>query len=130
MESRIKGTGSPIPVWRDVEGRDKQVLVPGGVGRGASDYTDRRPYWADLHEEAFSPTGAKRKWMAMIDAAKANRQMAGLVVHPWMLMINPGEVQVVKDVVRYAVDEGCWMATVAGLIELAGDEAEKSKIEN
>jgi len=122
VESRIRGTDSPIPVWRDVEGRNKQVLVPGGVGRGASDYTDRRTYWADLHEEAFSPTGARKKWMAMIDAAKADRQMAGLVVHPWMLMINPGEVQVVKDVIRYAVDEGCWMATVSGLIELAETE--------
>ena len=57
----------------------------------------------------------------MIDAAKTSGQMAGLVVHPWMLMINPGEVQVVKDVVRYAVEEGCWMATVSGLIELAGE---------
>ena len=122
VESRFRGKDSPVPVWRDVESSDRKVLVPGGKGRGASDYTDRRPYWAELHEEAFSPTGARKKWMAMIDWAKENRSMAGLVVHPWMLMINPGEVQVVKDVVRYAVDEGCWMATVGGLIELAGDE--------
>lgn len=45
--------------------------------------------------------------------------MAGVVIHPWMLMINPGEVQVVKDVIRYAVDQGAWLATVDGLIELA-----------
>ena len=62
---------------------------------GASDYTDRRPYWAMVHEEAFSPEGARQKWMANIDWAKENGRMAGLVVHPWMLMINPGEVKVV-----------------------------------
>lgn len=118
VESRIRGTDSPIPVWRDIEGSDRTVLVPGGVGRGASDYTDRRPYWAELHEEAFSSTGARAKWTAMIDEAKKDGTMAGLVVHPWMLMINPGEVQVVKEVIRYAVDEGAWMATVGGLIRL------------
>lgn len=122
VESRVRGENSPIPVWREIEGSDKRVLVPGGTSRGASDYTDRRPYWAELHEEAFSPTGARKKWMALIDWAKANNQMAGLVVHPWMLMINAGEVQVVRDVLRYAVDEGAWMATVGGLIELAGAE--------
>ena len=54
------------------------------------------------------------------DWAIETGQMAGLVVHPWMLMINPGEVQVVKDVIRYAKKEGAWFATVKGLIELAG----------
>ena len=120
VESRIRGENSRIPVWREIDESDKRVLVPGGMSRGASDYTDRRPYWAELHEEAFSPTGARKKWMALIDWAKANNQMAGLVVHPWMLMINAGEVQVVKDVIRYAVEEGAWMATVEGLIELSG----------
>jgi peptidoglycan/xylan/chitin deacetylase (PgdA/CDA1 family) len=123
VESRIRGTDSAVPVWRSIEDSDKQVLVPGGLGKGASDYTDRRPFWADLHEEAFSPTGARRKWMALIDWAKENRSMAGLVVHPWMLMINAGEVQVVKDVIRYAVDEGGWMATVGGLISLVEQES-------
>lgn len=120
VESRIRDADSPVPVWRDVEGTEHQVLIP-GFSRGASDYTDRRPYWAELHEEAFSPTGARKKWMALIDQAKANGTMTGLVVHPWMLMINPGEVQVVKDVLRHAKDEGAWFANVSGLIELAGN---------
>jgi peptidoglycan/xylan/chitin deacetylase (PgdA/CDA1 family) len=34
-------------------------------------------------------------------------------------MINPGEVRVVKDVIKYARDQGAWFATVDGLIELA-----------
>jgi len=120
VESRIRDTDSPAPVWRSIEGSDNRVLVPGGKGRGDSDYTDRRPYWAELHEEAFSPTGARKKWMALIDWAETNGQMAGLVVHPWMLMINAGEVQVVKDVLTYAKERGAWFATVSGLIDLAG----------
>jgi hypothetical protein len=40
-----------------------------------------------------------------------------------MLAINAGEVQVVKDVLRYARGRGAWFATVAGLIDMASDEA-------
>ena len=36
--------------------------------------------------------------MGDIDWAKENGLMTGLVIHPWMLAINAGEVQVVKDV--------------------------------
>lgn len=121
VESRIRVADAVVPQWRTVEGTDLKVLVPGGQNRGASDYTDRRPYWAEVHKEAFSTTYARQKWMANIDWAKENGLMTGLVVHPWMLVINPGEVQVVKDVIKYAKDEGAWFATVAGLIELAGD---------
>ena len=99
------------------------VLVPGGGGRGASDYTDRRPDWAFKHEEVFSPSGARKKWMGDIDWAKENNTMAGLVIHPWMLVINAGEVQVVKDLLRHAKDQGAWFATVDGLIDLAQQSA-------
>lgn len=120
IESKFNDRDSILPSYRDIKGTDIKILVAGGKYRfGASDYTDRRPYWALAHEEAFSPTGARKKWMANIDKAKEMGAMAGLVVHPWMLMINPGEIQVVKDVIRYAVDQGAWMATVEGLIELA-----------
>ncbi len=119
VESKFHAADSVLPQWRQIEGTDRKVLVPGGKGRGASDYTDRRPDWALVHEEAFSPEGARQKWMANIDWAKENGRMAGLVIHPWMLMINSGEVQVVKDVINYAHDQGAWMATVDGLIELA-----------
>ncbi|MBE81531.1 polysaccharide deacetylase family protein [bacterium] len=133
VESRIRAEDSAIPAWRSIAGADKMVLVPGGQGKGASDYTDRRPYWAELHEEAFSPTGARKMWMRLIDWAKKNQQMAALVVHPWMLMINPGEVQVVRDVLAYARDQGAWFAKVGGLIDLAsrrgaeGQEAEEGE---
>jgi peptidoglycan/xylan/chitin deacetylase (PgdA/CDA1 family) len=119
IESKFRAEHSVLPQWHPVEGTDLRILVPGSLNRGASDYTDRRPYWALVHEEAFSPTGARKKWMANIDWAKETGRMAGLVVHPWMLMINPGEIQVVKDVIRYARDQGGWLATVDGLIELA-----------
>jgi len=122
VEGKFRVADSAVPQWRAVEGTDLKVLVPGGLSRGASDYTDRRPFWAALHEEAFSPTYARQKWMANLDWAKENGLMAGLVVHPWMLMINPGEVQVVKDVIRYAKDEGAWFATIGGLIDLAEEE--------
>ena len=56
--------------------------------------------------------------MADIDWAKENRMMTGLVIHPWMLIINAGEIQVVKDLLQHAKDEGAWFATVRGLIEL------------
>ncbi len=119
VESRIRVVDAVVPQWQSVEGTDFKVLVPGGQSRGGSDYTDRRPFWAEKHEEAFSPTYARKKWLGDIDWAKENGLMTGLVIHPWMLMINPGEVQVVKDIIRYAKDEGAWFATVAGLIDLA-----------
>ena len=119
IESKLNNPEAILPTWRDIPGTDLKIMVAGGKHRfAASDYTDRRPFWALVHEEVFSPTGARKKWMANIDRAKEAGSMAGLVVHPWMLMINPGEVQVVKDVIRYAVDQGAWMATVAGLVEL------------
>ena len=96
-----------------------KILAPGNQGRGASDYSDRRGTWAKIHEEAFNPEGALRQWKSNIDWAKETGLMASLVVHPWMLMVNPGEFKVVKDVIRYACDQGAWMANVEGLIELA-----------
>jgi len=97
LESRFRAAGSVLPRWRQIEGTDLKILVPGGQNRGASDYTDRRPYWALVHEEAFSPEGARRKWMANIDWAKENGRVAGLVIHPWMLMINPVVLQALDD---------------------------------
>ena len=123
VESRFRAAGTPFPQWRDVAGCDLRVVVPGAEGRGASDYTDRRPDWADAHEEAFSPEGAREKWRANIDRAERNGHMATLVIHPWMLVINAGEIQVVKDVIRHAKDRGAWFATVAGLIEMASAAA-------
>lgn len=119
VESKFFATNSVLPKWKEIEGTNLKVLVPGDQNRGASDYTDRRFYWASVHEEAFSPEGARQKWMANIDWAKEQGLMTSLVVHPWMLMINPGEVQVVKDVINYARGQGAWLATVEGLIELA-----------
>lgn len=123
IESKYNDPDSIIPTYRDIEGTDDKILVPGAkYRRGASDYTDRRPYWALKHEEAFSPAGARKKWMADIDFAKEHGSMASLVVHPWMLMINAGEIQVVKDVLNYARDQGAWFATVKGLIDLAKEK--------
>jgi peptidoglycan/xylan/chitin deacetylase (PgdA/CDA1 family) len=119
VESKLRVEDAVLPAWQTVADTDLKVLLPGALSRIASDYTDRRPYWALKHEEVFSPTDAKTKWMADIDWAKAHSRMASLVVHPWMLMINAGETQVVKDVIRHAQDQGAWMATVGGLIELA-----------
>jgi peptidoglycan/xylan/chitin deacetylase (PgdA/CDA1 family) len=125
VESKIRAPDKVLPGWQAIGGTDLKVLVPGELSLIASDYTDRRPYWAAKHEEAFSPTNARDKWKADIDWAKENGRMASLVVHPWMLMINAGEVQVMKDVLRYARDQGAWMATVGGLIDLARAQAEE-----
>jgi len=119
VESKFRAENAVLPQWRPVEGTDRKILMPGMLNRGGSDYTARRPYWALVHEEAFSPAGARRKWMANVDWAKETGRMCGFVFHPWMLMINPGEIQVVKDLIRYARDQGAWMATVSGLIDLA-----------
>ena len=56
VESRFRAKGAVLPSWRRIEGTDLKVLIPGDQHRGASDYTDRRPYWAKVHEEAFSPS--------------------------------------------------------------------------
>ena len=82
-------------------------------------YRSPPPHWVAASEEAFSPINARQKWIDNLDWAKRNGLMAGLVIHPWMLMVNPGEVQVVKDVIHCARDIGAWFATVKGLIELA-----------
>jgi peptidoglycan/xylan/chitin deacetylase (PgdA/CDA1 family) len=119
VESKFQVVGSVLPKWRQIEGTELRVLIPGNQNRGGSDYTDRRPDWAGAHEEVFSPQRAKKKWMADIDWAKENSRMCGVVFHPWMLMINPGEVQVLKDVISYARNQGAWFATVEGLITLA-----------
>jgi peptidoglycan/xylan/chitin deacetylase (PgdA/CDA1 family) len=119
IESKFGAEDSVLPQWRAIEGTDLRILVPGRLNRGGSDYTDRRPYWALKHEEVFSPTDARAIWKANVDWAKANGRMCGFVFHPWMLMINAGEIQVVKDLIRYARDQGAWMANVEGLIEMA-----------
>lgn len=119
VESKYRAAGSVLPRWHKIEGTDLKILVPGDQNRGASDYTDRRPYWALVHEEAFSPTSARQKWIAALDWAKANGRLFSLVIHPWMLMVNPGEIKVVKDVINYARDQGAWFGTVEGLIKLA-----------
>jgi len=119
IESKFRAADSVLPRRRAIQGTDLSILIPGALTRGASDYTDRRPYWALVHEEVFGPTSARARWFANIDWAKENDRMASLVIHPWMLMINAGEIQVVKDVIRYARDQGAWLANVEGLIELA-----------
>jgi peptidoglycan/xylan/chitin deacetylase (PgdA/CDA1 family) len=119
IESKFSAPDSVLPRWLQIGETDLNILVPGSQNRGASDYTDRRPDWALVHEEAFSPEGARQKWISNIDWAKENRRMAGLVIHPWMLMINPGEVKVVKDVIKYAREQGAWFASVDGLIGLS-----------
>jgi peptidoglycan/xylan/chitin deacetylase (PgdA/CDA1 family) len=119
-EGRIRAKGAVLPQWHKIEGTDLKILVPGDQGRGFTDECDRRPYWALKHEEAFNPPGALKKWKVGIDWAKQNGGMASLVIHPWMLMVNPGELKVAKEVIRYAVDQGAWMVTVEGLIGLAG----------
>ena len=78
--------------WRSVAGTDLRVLVPSGQSRGASDYTDRRPFWAAAYEEAFGPTNARQKWIGNLNWAKMNGLMARVVIHSWMLTVNPGEV--------------------------------------
>jgi len=127
VESKLRAPESVLPQPHQVAGTDLKVLLPGDQVRGASDYTDRRPDWAQVHEEAFNPEGARQQWMANIDWAKQNNSMASLVIHPWMLMVNPGEVKVVKDVLNYARDQGAWLATVGGLIELSLAQKSSSK---
>jgi len=116
--STIRGQGTPLPQSRAIPDTDLRVLVPPDQARGASDWSDRRrdEPWI---EEAFSPEGARQKWMALIDDAKAQGRMCSLVIHPWMLMINPGEVQVVKDVINYAREQGAWLGTYDQLAGLA-----------
>ena len=119
VEGIYRAQGAMLPQWQEIEGTDQKVLVPGSLMPIGTDYTDRRPYWALRHEEAFSPTGARREWKSRVDAARESGGIYMFVVHPWMLMVNAGEVQVVKDVIRYAQDLGAWFATVGGLIEMA-----------
>jgi peptidoglycan/xylan/chitin deacetylase (PgdA/CDA1 family) len=123
VQSKIRAENNKLPQWYQIPGSSHKILIPGAQGRGASDYTDRRIDWAAIHEEAFSPAGARKKWMAMIDWAKQNNTMCSLVVHPWMLVANPGEVQVVKDIVRYARDQGGWLGTFDQVADLAKAQA-------
>lgn len=118
VQCNIRAQGSVLPRYHSVEGTDLQVLVMGDQGRGASDYSSRRRTWARVHEEAFSPEGATQKWKGMIDWARENGSLCGLVIHPWMMMINPGEVKVVREVISYARDQGGWMGTYDALADM------------
>ena len=119
INSRIQAENSDLPRFHQIEGTDMKILVSGDRRRGASDYSARRRTWAEIHEEAFCPDVATRKWQAMIDWAKDNGRMCTLVVHPWMTMINAGEIKVIKDVITYARDQGAWMGTFDQLADLA-----------
>ncbi|MBV7332054.1 polysaccharide deacetylase family protein [Chloroflexi bacterium TSY] len=116
--SRIRSQNSLLPQPRQIAETGQTILVNADLAEGASDWSDRRrdEPWI---EEAFSPTRAREKWMAMIDRAKSQERMCSLVIHPWMLMINPGEVQVVKDVITYAREQGAWLGTYDQLADLA-----------
>ncbi len=65
------------------------------------------------------PIGRGASGWKTLTGRKPTNTLTDLVIHPWMLTINAGEVQVVKDLLRYAKEEGAWFATVAGPIDLA-----------
>ncbi len=95
--------------WYRVADRERPILVPGRERYSASDWSGRRREWPWI-EEPWSAGTALRRWQALIDRAKEAGQVATLVVHPWMLQINEGEVKVVQQVLRYAAAQGAWLA--------------------
>jgi len=85
--------------------------------RGASDWTDRRegPPW---FESVFSADVARRKWYSGIDDAHEHGAAFQLVVHPWMLHANEGELRVIRDVIAYAKEKDAWIGTWDELADL------------
>ena len=106
--------------------KDGQILVlnpPHPAKRGASDWTDRRE-GAPWFEGVFSPQVARQRWYAGIDHAAEYGGAFHLVVHPWMLHVNEGELYVVKDVIAYARQKEAWIGTWDDLITLHIDYQE------
>lgn len=101
-----------------VAGREHPLLVSGGQRHSASDWSGRRREWPWI-EEPWSAGTALRRWMGLIDRARADRGLATLVVHPWMLQINEGEVKVLQQVLRYAAAQGAWLTGYDRLADLA-----------
>ena len=97
VESRFRATDTIVPNGVRSRRRICGCWCPADSPMGPRLYRSPPLYWAAASEEAFSPTNARQKWIDNLDWAKRNGLMAGLVIHPWMLVVNPGEVQVVKD---------------------------------
>ncbi len=125
LQGRVEKPTPSAPgyIWYYVEDRRNPVLIGGRQGYGASDWSGRRREWPWI-EEPWSPETALRRWKSNIDKAKTEGKMASLVVHPWMLHINEGEVKVVQELLRYANEQGAWLGgydKVADLTIAAGD---------
>lgn len=119
FQGRVSGA-SPGPgfTWYRVADRERPILVPGRQSYGASDWSGRRREWPWI-EEPWSPETALRRWTGMIDRAKEEGKLATLVVHPWMLHINEGEVKVVQHVLHHAVEQGAWLTSYDRIADVA-----------
>lgn len=109
---------SLLPARMPVCGGDITILNPRHPAkRGASDWTDRRegPPW---FESVFNADAARQKWCSGIDYAHEQGGAFHLVVHPWMLHANEGELRVVKDVIAHAKAKDAWIGTWNELADL------------
>ena len=101
-----------------------QIIIlnpPHPAKQGASDWTDRRQ-GSPWFEGVFSPEVARQRWFAGIDCACEQGGSFQLVVHPWMLHANEGELRVVKDVIDYSKQKNAWMGTWDELVDLKSEE--------
>lgn len=107
---------APGFVRYQVPDRQRSIMVTGRANYGASDWSGRRREWPWI-EEPWSPETAIRRWTGLIDRAKADGKLMTLVVHPWMLHINEGEVKVVQQVLRHAVEQGGWLTNYGAIVD-------------
>jgi peptidoglycan/xylan/chitin deacetylase (PgdA/CDA1 family) len=119
----LQGRVADIPpgpgfTWYRVPDRERPILVLGRQRYGASDWSGRRREWPWI-EEPWSPETALRRWTGLIDRAQAEGELATLVVHPWMLHSNEGEVRVVQQVLRHAAEQGAWLTSYDRIADLA-----------
>jgi hypothetical protein len=111
-----------LPGRMQVRGGSIGILDPRHPAkRGASDWTDRRegPPW---FESVFSADAARQKWSSDIDYAHDQGGSFHLVVHPWMLHANEGELRVIKDVIAYATGKDAWIGTWDELADLKAND--------
>src|SRR5262249_37441278 len=102
--------------WYRVSDRTRPILVPGQRNFGVSDWSGRRREWPWI-EEPWSSETALQRWTETIDRAKTEGTMMTIVIHPWMLHINEGEVKVVRQILRHAVEEDGWLTSYGAIVD-------------
>jgi len=87
-------------------GGPASVQVPPAGMRWIWDWTSLQPGWP-----AFTTLRASEDWQAAVDDAVAEAGLVGLIVHPWIVHTNAGELDAIAGILDYARQRGACFQT-------------------